>query len=204
MRYELAMKAAREFLEDVRPACVQAEIAGGLRRGKSVVHDIEIVAAPRMRHVGANLFGEPLGEVSLLDEWLAEMVNCGTLMVGPKQGPRFKQFKASCGLMLDVFVVRPPAQWGVIYALRTGPAHYSHWLVTPRNRNGALPSDLRVARGAVWSGLARCVTQAQQDAAIEDGRARLVETPTEESFFALLGIPMPEPGAREPQWGQWV
>ena len=33
---------------------------------------------------------------------------------------------------IDLFIVMPPAHWGVIFAIRTGPAEFSKWLVSVR------------------------------------------------------------------------
>jgi DNA polymerase/3'-5' exonuclease PolX len=97
-----------------------------------------------------------------------------------------KQFAvAPTGIKLDLFIVQPPAQWGAILAIRTGPAHYSHWLVTQRKQGGAMPSYLRQRDGALWDG------------------DELVPTPTEASYFAALGIDtVPDPWDRHPSWSR--
>ena len=53
---------------------------------------------------------------------------------------------------LDLFIVQPPAQWGVQFLIRTGPAMFSKWMVTQRRKGGALPSFAHVRGGAVWNG----------------------------------------------------
>lgn len=188
MNYNLALTIARDIQDQLAPACLQIEIAGGLRRAKPDVHDIELVAQPRLVPV-ANLFGEHIEDHSLLDERLTELLDAGALTPGNADGSRFKQYRVPpSGVALDLFIVLPPAQWGVIMAIRTGPAHYSQWLVTARNKNGALPSHLTAHNGALWEG---------------DRQQRLIETPTEASFFDALGIPMPIPAHRSPRWGQF-
>lgn len=188
MKYELAIRIARELAAELGPVCEQVEIAGGLRRGKADPHDIELVARPRLEPV-TDLFGHRLEDYSLLDERLGELVEAGRLEP-VKDGPRFKQFRVTPeGIVLDLFVVLPPAQWGYIMAIRTGPAHFSQWLVTRRNKNGALPSHLSAHNGALWEG---------------DRQQRVIETPTEADFFSVLGIPMPPPAERTPRWGAFV
>lgn len=189
MKYEMAIKIARELAAELGPVCVQVEIAGGLRRGKADPHDIELVAQPRLEPV-TDLFGQRIEDYSLLDERLGELVEAGRLEPAGKDGSRFKQFRvAPEGIVLDLFVVLPPAQWGYILAIRTGPAHYSQWLVTRRNKNGALPSHLSAHNGALWEG---------------EHQQRVIETATEADFFAVLGIPMPPPAERTPRWGAFV
>lgn len=185
MIYELAYKLARSLADDLAPACERIEIAGGLRRRKPDVHDLELVAIPKSFPLVRNLLGEVTEDYCPLDDYLADLVELGKLAPGDKNGRRFKQFKVlPSGIFLDLFIVLPPAQWGVIKAIRTGPAHYSHWLVTRKDRGGALPNHLRVKDGAIRP--------------LYDDL--VIETPTEESFFEVLGIPMPDPVNRVPAW----
>lgn len=182
MNYETAYRIARDLADELSPACKKIEIAGGLRRKKQDPHDIELVAIPTIDPKW-DMFGHEVGERNLLDEALADLVERGELRHGPKNGPRFKQFVTPSGLMVDLFIVRYPAQWGVIYAIRTGPAHYSHWLVTKREKGGPLPNDTYVQDGAVWY----------------EGHPLPMES--EEAFYAFLQIPMPAPQDRVPNWG---
>lgn len=187
MDYELstAKRIADELIEHLRRACVQIEIAGSIRRRARWVHDIEIVAQPWLETQRAtDLFGEiTTTYYSCLDEVLADLHEQQILRAfpGSKHGDRFRQFAvAPTGINLDLFIVRPPAQWGSILAIRTGPAHYSHWLVTRRLAGGAMPSHLRQHNGALWNG------------------DTLIPTPTEADYFTALGIsPMPLPWDRQ-------
>lgn len=102
-----------------------------------------------------------------------------------KNGPRYKQVALPEGINLDLFLVLQPAQqWGVLFAIRTGPAEFSHWLVTPRKDGGALPSNCRVKDGAVWEGSA------------------IVPMPEESDFFDFLGLGWIEPGQRQAGWSR--
>lgn len=187
MDYELsiAKRIADELVERLRSACVQIEIAGSIRRRSPWIHDIEIVAEP-LWEIVANLFGDATHYHSRLDDALADLQDELVLRSFPdaKQGDRMKQFAvAPTGIKLDLFIVRPPAQWGAIMAIRTGPAHYSHWLVTPRRQGGAMPSYLHQRDGALWD---------------DD---QIVPTPTEASYFAALGIDtVPDPWDRHTFW----
>lgn len=186
MKLDLALRIARELLAEIAPACAQIEIAGGLRRMKPDPHDIELVAVPLLIPV-TNLFGETINDHSLLDERLGDMINDGRLEPAGKNGPRYKQFREpASGAVVDLFIVLPPAQWGYLFAIRTGPAHYSQWLVTERSRGGAKPDDLRAAQGSLWHNMDQ------------------IETPTEASFFQALGIDMPAAKEREPRWGLFI
>ena len=70
------------------------------------------------------------------------------------------------------------SSWGVLYTIRTGPADFSHKLVTPRLHGGWMPAGMHVKDGALWD------------------RGAIVETPTEEAFFAALGLPYLAPEQR--------
>ena len=72
----------------------------------------------------------------------------------------------------------PPAQWGWIYALRTGPGDYTHWLVTPKRFGGGLPGHIELRHGALWN------------------HSTLVPTPEEEDLFKALDIPFVKPELR--------
>lgn len=172
-----ARKIAERLQESLAPLCDRIEIAGSIRRGKPDVHDIELVAIPKMLPI-YDLFGQQSGERSLLDDRrLYEQF--GKVV---KAGRRFVQVSLWEGIKLDLFVVLPPAQWGVLFAIRTGPAEFSHWLVTPRNKGGILPSGWRVEDGRVW-----------------DGQVTL-DFPDEQKLFEWVGLGWVEPGERRAGW----
>ena len=185
--YTTAYAVAEQLVRQLERSCEKIQIAGSLRRHSKIVHDIEIVALPIMQDL-PDLFGETQAVRSRLDDALDELIGDHVLQSfpGAKNGSRQKQFAVQpLGIKLDLFIVLPPAQWGAILAIRTGPAHYSHWLVTRKNLGGALPNHLREKDGGLWP--------------LYGGD--MIETPTEESFFAMLGIdPPPEPEARQPDW----
>lgn len=182
--YAEAYPIARDLADRISPACEQLAIAGSLRRRKQTVHDIEIVCQPRVEQV-TDLLGNAITcHTPDLDAILAQLVGTSWL-TAIKGGDRYKQFTVSpVGIYLDLFIVLPPAQYGNTLAIRTGPAHYSKWLVTSRRQGGAKPSHLDHRSGALWE------------------NNRLIPAPTEAAFFAILGIaPPPDPADRHPAWG---
>jgi len=175
MAYAQAMSLANDFVTAIRPFCERVEIAGSLRRGEAKVGDVEIVVAPLTRTV-QGLFG-PMEENALLTfPWSA----WGRLERG---GDRYKRILTAQGIALDVFIVLPPAQFGVIHLMRTGPRGFSQWFVTPRKRGGGLPSYLKVREGAIWHG------------------KEIVPTPNEEDVFRVLGMDFIPPSERKAFWG---
>jgi len=192
MDYPKAIKIAREVVAYLAEFCETDEqgkpriiIAGSLRREKPEVKDIEIVCVPRLVHAktgsmfdGVDFPDEPAPRVSAITrDALIPITGQGGLR---KHGDRYSQFLLPEGIYVDLFCVLPPAQWGVILAIRTGSAEFSHWLVTSRRRGGAMPSNLHVADGA-----------------LRNTDNSIIPTPTEEAFFAAIGLPWMEPNKRE-------
>jgi DNA polymerase/3'-5' exonuclease PolX len=192
-----AQEIAAAIVVLLRPACERIEVAGSIRRRRPEVGDVEIVAEPRL--VSCDFFGSV--EHSLLDDLLAGLVQEGALVQGEKDGPKFKQYRIPLvNLGLDLFVVTPPATWGVIFAIRTGSADFSRMLVTRARQMG-----MRVADGALYE--LRKLSQTEQASAgamdiahfrrYMAYRLKPVPTPEEEDFFAALGLEWVAPEKRE-------
>ncbi len=165
MELKRAKAIAEKLVEKLDPYCERIEIAGSIRRGEPEVGDIEIVAIP-------NNFADALLPFLLP----------GAVFL--KDGSRYKQIALPRGnVILDLFLVRPPAQWGVIFTIRTGPADFSHWIVTRRKWGGQLPSNCRVKDGQVFH------------------MGMPLHMPEEEDFLRLLeleGVAPSERGAKVP------
>jgi len=199
MEHKRAMKIADILLERLYPACERMEIAGSLRRGKADVKDIEIVAIPDMTPVPAPKpkleFGKPIprltGYKTQLDALLADASMNGFLEF-EKNGDKFKKlvyFEGSTPVIkIDLFLVTPPARWGVQFLIRTGPADFSHWAVTRRKTGGALPNGYRVQDGAVWRGEHENETQ------------NLIGFDSELEFIEFLGLDWIDPAKRVAVW----
>lgn len=184
--WEQALAVARLIVAELEPVTERVKVAGSIRRRKPMVSDIEIVAAPAFR--GEGLFGDV--PVDLLEERLERLNGEGFLTPRPvenhrrdgsidvqyKVGPSAKLLRCQ-GIPVDLFVVRPPAQWGVIFALRTGPGDWNTRLVTDCKSIGR-----RVNLGQVeaWT------SQGWQP----------VATPEEPDFFKAIGQPWLEPPER--------
>ena len=168
------MPIAEEIKSLLEPGCERIEIAGSLRRRRGTVKDIEIVAEPILDEQ-RDLFQHVAGYRSRLSPILLRLIEERFLAPAGKDGERYKRFRVLGEIdpKLDLFIVRPPAQWGVIFAIRTGPAEFSRRLVTPRKHGGLLPAHLRVKDGAVRR---------------RGNLAQIIETPTEEALFRFLEI----------------
>lgn len=207
--YEAARKVADRVVDILAPHCDRIEIAGSLRRGEHTVGDIELVCIPlfaRRRVGGAMaplqlsmfptndqlpLFDRDLVEtelVSRLDEQLEQMVSNGVVSNEPPPnwgsrrawGPRLKRLwlKVSdeLGLIQVEVYITTPTSWGAIFAIRTGPADFSKALVTyvltrtPYKHDAGMLIDKVTGTG--------------------------IPVPTEQHYFALVGLPWWPPDQR--------
>lgn len=177
--------ALRELLE---PACTRIEIAGSIRRRKATVGDAELVAIPRLVPEPAGDLWGTLRERDLLAERVAALIAAGEFTVrmvritradgSIEQGRRLGRAYLALvfrGLPVDLFIVHPPAEWGVIFALRTGPGDWNIRLVTEARNAGR-----RVDGGRVYA------------------LGQPVACPDEADFFRALGQPWLDPWERRP------
>ncbi|NBD36669.1 MAG: hypothetical protein GVY30_11830 [Chloroflexi bacterium] len=173
----------------MRPYCERVMIAGSIRREKEKVKDAEIVFWPRMEVASAGdqaasmLFDVSKVESTTLvpttERMVAELTASGLWRLDARvkrNGPRHKRLLCR-GLTVELYRAGG-RNWGWIQVLRTGPAEFSHALVTPQWSGGFLPVDKRVKDGVVLV------------------RGQEVSVPTEQAFFDLWGIDFIEPPLR--------
>lgn len=203
---DVALGAAEALIGLIAPACVRVEIAGSLRRGKHSVGDVEIVALPVVeeRAVAAvpgqlDLFGNVTGgtaasveRVSRLDARLDELVAAQIIhrerpYTGQKGawGEKQKQIwwpvqvNGEAALIpIDLYIVTPPAQWGSIFTIRTGPGEFVGSQGLMKYINTRTP--YRQTEG-------RLVVAATGEE---------VPTPTERDYFGALNLPWIAPADR--------
>jgi len=122
MNYNEALKIANDVVEQLRPHCERIEIAGSIRRKKSVVKDIEIVAIPKPYDTG------------LFESGIATIVNKWEQVKG-ELPCKYTQRILPEGIKLDLFFAQP-SNWGYILAIRTGSAEYSKFLANTWVKRG--------------------------------------------------------------------
>lgn len=194
---EDATADAQDLIKLLGDYCERIEIAGSVRRGKASVKDIELVIIPKLTRVEVpaiagqmDLFGNMVGGKpasvridSHLDQRLDDLAAMGQIFkVRPsthdkgKWGERQKQFwvkhrlNGTVGYIpVELYIVRPPAQWGAILTIRTGPSEFSKALM------GYIDSmtDFKEFRGRLVR---------KDDQTIE------IETPEERDYFKVLGL----------------
>lgn len=171
---------AAKLRDALAPLCDRIELAGSIRRGVSLVKDIELVAIPKTER---DLLGvvDPKMRTEL-DVKIDRLVESGKLAWRVRhdgqriaQGSKFKALVAvKSGIAVDLFLVTPPASWGAIFAIRTGPWQYSRALVTMCQSLGLREHQGRLVRA--------------------DGTE--VDTPEEADFIRACGAEYVEPRER--------
>jgi len=134
MQLHKAKKIAENILEQLKPHCERIEIAGSIRRQKPEPNDIEIVAIPKPYDIG------------LFESGIAVVVNKWQKIKG-ELPCKYTQRILPEGIKLDLFFATRD-NWGLIFAIRTGSAEYSHKVLARRwvrfgykSENGILTRD---------------------------------------------------------------
>ncbi|HRF46692.1 MAG TPA: hypothetical protein PLC98_03625 [Anaerolineales bacterium] len=198
-----AASAAERLRSWLAPACELAVVAGSLRRGKPRVKDIDLVVKPCP---DGDLFSSDPNRPRLAD-LLADAIAAGWLRQAGANGERLKRLEIRsevhypgaatsapnyktdvAWIKAELHIVRPPAQFGLVQLLRTGPAEYSQWIVTSKAQGGALPGHVMIDQAALWQRTDRGTP------------AVVIPTETEADVCAALGIDLVDPELRAPQW----
>ena len=151
-----ALRHADALAALLAPACERIEIAGSVRRRRPQPHDIELVIIPGS---GAEFYTLAL-----------ELQMRGQLLIDAghqRDGHRYKR-RIFEGLPIDLFLVLPPAQWGLLLFIRTGPADFGH---------RALARWKRISGGGF-----------SKDGCLHNANGTAVPTPEEADVFDALRL----------------
>lgn len=181
MPLEQARRIAGELAAELLPFADRLEIVGSIRRKKATVGDVELLIIPSVLRSAGGLFGDAIDEDNLLDKQLRRMMECDTIAhrKGFKGGWKFSQWSYQ-GVTVDLFSSSVQT-WGCLCLIRTGPAEYSHRLVTPRQQNGLCPAHLRFKDGRLYC----------------QGQKEPLATPEEKDVFEALDLDFVPPEERE-------
>jgi DNA polymerase/3'-5' exonuclease PolX len=166
MQLDHAIAIAERVKAQLAPHCDRIAIAGSIRRRKPDVGDIEIVCIPKRTAAGHRSVA-----------WVIAVIGAGRPMKGDPRIARYVQFQTRGGdgpiINVDIFTATPQ-NWGLIYAIRTGSADFSHWtLACGWVRNGYKSVGGMLSRAGA-----------------------AVPVREERDLFRLAGVPWVEPEAR--------
>jgi DNA polymerase/3'-5' exonuclease PolX len=193
MNQAKAKAIAARFVTEISPYCERIVVAGSIRRGAETVGDIEIVAVPKVEEVDLSrtLFDEVLTEpTDMLQVRLWDLLGAGRIERRVTNGhsawgPRYRRLSFE-GAPIDLFSCERE-RFGLILAIRTGPALYSQQLVTTKGsrtreggRIGLCSSNRRVRDGWLTDRVS----------------GQRIETPNEIDFYREIGQPFVAPKGR--------
>lgn len=186
---------ADRLVEILGPVCERIEVAGSIRRRVPRVKDVELVMIPKLEEGKGegqlDLFkGQGTVILNRLDELLDDWLEIGVIerrltdKGRASWGPSAKRAKYM-GEPVDLFSVLPPAQWGLIYMIRTGSG------VGPEGSpmNGFGPAMLSRWKKISDGGFSK-------DGCLHLPDGRRCPTPEEEDVFRLCKMEVPPPEAR--------
>ncbi|HEX6923784.1 MAG TPA: hypothetical protein VF167_00020 [Longimicrobiaceae bacterium] len=163
-----AYRLAERIAGELRPLCRRVKAVGSLRRRRPYVRDLEFLLEPE---TSGDLFG---GEQALIEPVRNCAARLGTLT---KDGHRYVQFTTN-EVAVDLFLCYPPAEWGSLLAIRTGPATLGHLAMLQFQQRGLIHSGGGLYRGHV-------------------SPSTKIPVPDEETFFRLAGLPCLPPHKRD-------
>jgi|WetSurMetagenome_2_1015567.scaffolds.fasta_scaffold290733_2 DNA polymerase/3'-5' exonuclease PolX len=206
MTQHIAYQLTPQLVQELSPGCTRIDIAGSLLRGKETPSDIEIVAIPSLGEFQIkDMFDLVVDTIPInrLDDALNELYQRGVwaLHLKPetgkpyKNGPHQKKLvHVPTGVLCDLFITSP-RQWAYTYVIRTGPADFSHALVT-RALNLGMFFD-----GCLLHSHAPVVELVQgkrevQPCPLGDQCPHIIEIADERAFFAALRLAYLAPAER--------
>lgn len=193
MKRDETISYAQEIVEILRPACVEIQIAGSIRRQKEDVKDVEIVALPKW---DLDMFDEPQDTTGELDAAINAAIRNHDLAWDEqvkRNGPRYKRLTLmALGIPIDLFLA-DERNFGNTLAIRTGCGDFSKWIVTSRSKGGGMPDYLQQCGGRLF----------------HKPSGEYLPCRTEGVFFELLRVCWYEPEKRTPElasrlWGAYA
>lgn len=196
----LARRWARTLRDRIEDECERVEIVGSIRRGREEVGDIELLIEPIMRVQQGDLFaGDARPDTQAVVDSLRDQEPDRSVVKG---GSRYVQMALTQDehtgqrQKLDMFFCHPPASWGALKTIRTGPSELGRILVTMLREKG-----WRQHKGAVWCpahDVPPPVAGGSEPTTQIDSRAFVrIPTPEEEDFFEAVGIEYVPPERRD-------
>jgi len=163
---DIGLEIYSKFRSRIFDTVSKCNYAGSLRRGKPIIHDIEVVAEyiptitykfdwhdMKLHEIDKEIdVHETDKEMNELHERMGSLLKEGIINTNRprkdgKKNPFGKRYYRinyvdnGKEYPIDLFVAMPPADFNVIYLIRTGSAEFSHWFVQQGIRRGIKVKD---------------------------------------------------------------
>lgn len=166
-----AQAVAQKLVAELSPVCDRIEVVGSIRRGKSLVRDIDVVLVPRPSAL----------ELLTMNSRSLESVIDGLVARGSltpvRSGEKVKSLVATkTGIPVDIYVATEES-WATLLLIRTGSKEH----------------NVRLAQKARELGMK---LRASGDG-IENPAGELIKIQNEEDVFRLLGLDYLSPEMRD-------
>lgn len=158
----------KEVKKRILPYTVDYMVVGSVGRGEPFVGDLDILVYPKKLGIPGS--DKPNYQISQIQR---EVQSMGQWHKGGTRQMTIRNILNS-GISLDLFLCHPPAQWGVLVAVRLNPAELVIWMKAQ--------IDIRGYK--------------REYGAIHDQAGREIKVPTEEDYFKLAGLEWCPAGAR--------
>lgn len=166
---EHAQKFAERARKDLEPVVKQITVVGSVRRRVSYVGDIEVLVRPMMQ---TQLFG---GDEPMTDAIKRKLWEMGRWVRGGQRMMKITDLYGFPDISLDVFLVHPPSEWGVLKLIRTGSRRFSTRVATRLKGLGTPFRDGRI---------------------LDLATGETIPAPTERDVFAAAKMPYKAPEDR--------
>jgi DNA polymerase/3'-5' exonuclease PolX len=176
--YRQAIKVAEQLVAQIKPSCERIEIVGSLRRRRSHVNDVDIIAIPAFSTGEAQtLFGVPVQQ-NLLDIRLSDLCarNGFTLQTNGPKIKRLLKHGNGASVPIDIYL-----------------ANESTWWTLKLIRTGSRSHNIELARRAIRKHM---VLKADGTGLLTAG-GNIILIDSEEAIFHHLGLPFREPEERD-------
>lgn len=181
MNYKTAKTYADQVMDILRPFCERIQVAGSVRRRSPEVNDIEVVYMLKTSDAG---MGSPDYSTKL---WLT-LCNTWKVVKGHRGGKYIRVRIKDVGIEVDLFRATR-GNWGLIYAIRTGPADYSHNVLARGWSEGGYHAE----GGVLYPVIANKDATCKEDILDRENPVYVTE---EAELYKLINLPWIPPEAR--------
>jgi DNA polymerase/3'-5' exonuclease PolX len=181
--YSNALAPARDLCRALEPHCERLVIAGSIRRKRPRVHDIDLVAIPKMECFERTMFGAPATDLRETQFFRAVKDSLVLVAGGDKIISGWKKWPTG-DVPVEIYIATPE-NWATLLLIRTGSAQHNIELC---ERARALEMQLHANGEGLVRGVVNERTQRTEP--------QQIPCTTEEDIFSALKLEYKPPEAR--------